>query len=71
MLVNAGVNSTDSMQTGRNWALVGQYARDCYENVKDTHGDKVGTAYTARDIMSMIDALGDENLRYYGKSSLN
>lgn len=50
------------------WDLAGQIADTCYENMNET-GQYIGTAFTARDMMDIVDALGEDGfLRYYGLS---
>ena len=64
--------NTDASEValGELWANGKVLADTCYEKMNET-GDLVGTAFTARDIMSIVDAL-DEGplLNCYGKSSM-
>ncbi|GME51114.1 hypothetical protein GTA08_BOTSDO06435 [Neofusicoccum parvum] len=69
-LLNPYVNGNASDTTpGRLWASGENFATACYENGKDI-GGLLGMAFTARDIIRVVDALGDEDglLRYYGLS---
>lgn len=52
---------------GRLWAEGKSLADRCYEKLKDV-GEYVGTAYAARDVMQIVDAI-DEGplLNFYGK----
>lgn len=48
------------------WKLKGELAAECAVNAKDV-GTLVGTAFTARDMMKIVDALGEDGLlRYWG-----
>jgi hypothetical protein len=51
----------------RLWARAGVDADLCYQRAY-TNGTLVSTAFTARDMISIVDALGEDGmLRYYGK----
>lgn len=51
------------------WATQKWLADSCAENADDV-GELVGTAFTARDAMQIVDALGEDGLlRYYGGST--
>jgi hypothetical protein len=53
---------------GKNFANGKVLAGICGEKAKDI-GTLVGTAYVARDMMQIVDALGgDRLLRYWGES---
>ncbi|ERF70267.1 hypothetical protein EPUS_09105 [Endocarpon pusillum Z07020] len=53
---------------GTAWAYKRTLAETCYENRKDI-GDLIGTAFVARDMMQIVDALGEDGmLRYWGFS---
>lgn len=62
-------NSSDT-RLGENWAIAKVYTDICAKNTNaTTSGAYIGTAYTARDYMSVIDALGEDGLlRYWGKT---
>ncbi|KAK4892594.1 hypothetical protein LTR27_008870 [Elasticomyces elasticus] len=61
------LNSSDTA-VGAIWAASGALAELCYENAGDV-GRFVGTSFVARDIMQVVDALGEDGLlRYYGFS---
>lgn len=48
------------------WERAGALAKACSD--KAEHGDLVGTAFVARDMMRVVDALGEDGLlRYYGE----
>lgn len=50
------------------WDLAGGVADSCYEQSNAT-GSLIGTAFTARDMIEIVDALGEDGLlRYYGWS---
>jgi len=50
------------------WDFAGIMAEACYEQSNQT-GNLIGTAFTARDMMEIVDALGEDGLlRYYGWS---
>lgn len=52
---------------GRLWARGAVNAKICYENGNKT-GGLLGTAFVARDLMSVVDALDEDGmLRYWGK----
>jgi hypothetical protein len=62
-------NSSDTA-LGEIWASTGILADTCNERLADI-GSFVGTAFTARDLMSVVDALGEDGLlRYYGKNQV-
>lgn len=59
-------NSSDSA-LGTFWAGAKNLADACFETQKTT-GNLIGTAFTARDIMSVVDVLEDDGkLRYWGE----
>ncbi|GME23738.1 Nedd8-like protein [Neofusicoccum parvum] len=63
----AAGNSSDTMP-GRLWALTEVLADSCQENNKEI-GEVIGTAFVARDMMRIVDALGEDGLlRYIGYS---
>ena len=48
------------------WANSGAFGRRCGEAIKDT-GELVGTAFVARDMMQIVDALDEDGLlRFWG-----
>lgn len=50
------------------WELAGQLADYCAQQANET-GTLIGTVFTARDMMEIVDALGEDGLlRYYGWS---
>ncbi|KAK7911347.1 hypothetical protein PG985_013828 [Apiospora marii] len=61
-------NSSDATP-GRLWAEAQVLANDCGNALANTTGSLVGTAFTARDFMQVVDALGEDGmLRYWGFS---
>ena len=59
-------NSSDTA-TGRLWAEMTAVADKCYTTLNQT-GNLVGMAFTARDMMQIVDALGEDGLlRYWGE----
>jgi hypothetical protein len=53
----------------RLWARAGIDANLCYNHAGE-NGSLVSTAFTARDLISIVDALDEDGmLRYYGKKS--
>ena len=59
-------NSSD-VANGRLWAEGTNYAAAC-EKVNGSIGGLIGTAFTARDMMQIVDAIEtDGMLRYWGK----
>ncbi|KAK8065355.1 hypothetical protein PG997_012102 [Apiospora hydei] len=61
-------NSSDATP-GRLWAEAQVLANDCGNALANTTGSLVGTAFTARDFMEVVDALGEDGmLRYWGFS---
>ncbi|KAF9641105.1 alpha/beta-hydrolase [Lasiodiplodia theobromae] len=60
-------NASDIMP-GRLWGLADLLVESCEANNKDT-GSLIGTAFVARDMMRIVDALGEDGLlRYWGLS---
>ncbi|KIV91381.1 hypothetical protein PV10_05925 [Exophiala mesophila] len=50
------------------WELAGELAEYCASGANET-AELIGTAFTARDMMEIVDALGEDGLlRYYGIS---
>lgn len=50
------------------WGLAGAQADACYDTMRET-GQYIGTAFTARDMIKIVDSLGEDGLlRYYGWS---
>ncbi|KAK5708623.1 hypothetical protein LTR17_020513 [Elasticomyces elasticus] len=61
------LNASDTA-VGAVWAASGALAELCYENAGEV-GRLIGTVAVARDIMQIVDALGEDGLlRYYGFS---
>jgi hypothetical protein len=69
---NLGIKPEDRVEIGRNWALGALEADGCYEYAKDRGTEYLGTVYTVRDVMQMVDALGgDQKLRFWGEHGIN
>lgn len=50
------------------WDLAGAQADACYDTMRET-GQYIGTVFTARDMIKIVDSLGEDGLlRYYGWS---
>ncbi|SPO06306.1 related to hydrolases or acyltransferases (alpha/beta hydrolase superfamily) [Cephalotrichum gorgonifer] len=64
----AGLPDASDVSPGKIWAEATIVAKSCGERLKDT-GDLVGMAFAARDMMQIVDALGEDGmLRYWGIS---
>ncbi|KEF51053.1 uncharacterized protein A1O9_12903 [Exophiala aquamarina CBS 119918] len=64
----AGINLTEVFLTS-GWDTAGQTADFCFEQVGHETGTLIGTAFVARDMMEIVDALGEDGLlRFYGWS---
>ncbi|KAK1974711.1 TAP-like protein-domain-containing protein [Colletotrichum cereale] len=63
-------NSSDHLATGHQWASATAWANTCYLNPESREtGSLIGTAYTVRDMMKVVDALEEDGLlRYFGTS---
>ncbi|KAB8211571.1 Alpha/Beta hydrolase protein [Aspergillus parasiticus] len=60
---------SDTMGIGRQWAGSGLYAEFCSEGELQENGAYLGTAFTARDLMQIVDAVTDDGLlKYWGFS---
>lgn len=60
-------NMTDYLFNG-GWESSVSYAEDCYKSMKKT-GEYISTAFVVRDMVNIIDALGEDGLlRYWGTS---
>lgn len=60
-------NASDAA-LGTQWAASQLLAESCLANAADV-GTLVGTAFVARDMMRIVDALGEDGmLRYWGES---
>lgn len=62
-------NTSDATVMGRNWAAMGIIAQTCYDRPESkARGSFIGNAFTARDVMQIVDALEEDKLlRYWGK----
>ena len=59
---------SDEMGIGRQWAGSGLYAKYCSEGELKENGAYLSTAFTARDLMQIVDAVTDDGLlKYWGK----
>lgn len=60
--------STD-VSAGELWANRGMYTSVCNETIEGDEGELIGTAFVARDMMQIVDALDEDGmLRYWGFS---
>lgn len=49
------------------WAVKQTLAENCYNNAREV-GELIGTAFVARDMMQIVDALKEDGLlRYWGE----
>lgn len=57
------------MALGRQWAGASLAAQACYGHPESKErGELIGTAFTARDVMQIVDTVEeDELLRFWGK----
>lgn len=57
------------MALGRLWASASLVTQACHEHAESKErGELIGTAFTARDIMQIVDAVEDDGLlRFWGK----
>lgn len=53
---------------GRLWTSGKILADECAANAKKT-GEVISSAFTARDIISIVDALGDDDVNFFGMKS--
>ena len=61
-------NMTDFFLNG-GWDANGEYAEACQASTNETTGSLIGTAFLARDMLEIVDSLGEDGLlRYYGHS---
>lgn len=60
---------SDETVLGRIWADYGRYGDDCAQNEDAREkGELIGTAFTARDLMQIVDAVEEDGLlRYWGE----
>ncbi|ETS76223.1 hypothetical protein PFICI_11610 [Pestalotiopsis fici W106-1] len=64
----APVSDSSDKALGEVWAIGSSIAQTCLNNTKDT-APYIGTAFVARDMMQIVDALGEDGmLRYWGIS---
>lgn len=58
--------NTSDTALGTMWAVKQTLAENCYRNTSEI-GELVGTAFVARDMMQIVDALQEDGmLRYWG-----
>jgi hypothetical protein len=69
-LLQMASNSSDTA-VGEVWSMVGWLAEYCKASEQANEvGELVGTAFTARDMMQIVDALGEDGmLRFWGEYS--
>ncbi|TAQ86409.1 hypothetical protein B7494_g5254 [Chlorociboria aeruginascens] len=62
------LSNASDVALGENWAAGGIISYDCFQNGNAT-GSLMGTAFVARDLISVVDQLGEDGmLRYWGFS---
>lgn len=67
MMKEFGSGQASDVALGELWAYATLFANDCFENAKEI-GSFMGTAFTARDLLSVVDALDEDGmLRFWGK----
>jgi pimeloyl-ACP methyl ester carboxylesterase len=67
MLYGMGLPDASDVAPGRLWAEASILAQSCGVTQKE-NGEFVGMAFAARDMMQIVDALGEDGLlRYWGK----
>ena len=66
-LITPSTTNTSDTALGTMWALRHDFAETCFNNARED-GELVGTAFVARDMMQIVDALQEDGLlRYWGK----
>ena len=69
LTASPGFGNASDVAYGRLWAEGTNFALAC-KNVSGEIGGHIGTAFTARDMMQIVDAVDDDGLlRYWGKPS--
>ena len=64
------VDTDDREALGKLWASSNLSGKACAQAQNKT-GDLIGTAFTARDVVSIAEALGQgDKIRYWGKPSI-
>lgn len=62
-----GSGNASNAAVGRTWALSSTFVDLCHDRAKE-EGGLINTAFAARDLMQIVDALGEDGmLRYWGK----
>lgn len=62
-----GSGNSSNTAVGRSWAWRSIFVDTCYEKARE-EGSLISTAFAARDLMQIVDALGEDGLlRYWGK----
>ncbi|EMR70664.1 putative nedd8-like protein [Eutypa lata UCREL1] len=68
ILNQLGSGNSSNAQLGKTWAWASNFADTCSENASD-EGSLISTAFVARDMMQIVDALDEDGLlRYWGFS---
>jgi pimeloyl-ACP methyl ester carboxylesterase len=71
MILEYQLSNSSDVMLGRLWASAEIFSRACLLRGNAT-GSFLGTAFVARDLMSIVDALGEDGmLRYWGKRFLS
>jgi hypothetical protein len=67
MLTELILGNSSDVALGRLWARGGINAELCFQKSNAT-GNLIGTASVARDLISVVDALGEDGMfRYWGE----
>ncbi|KAF2265018.1 alpha/beta-hydrolase [Lojkania enalia] len=67
-LASPPTTNASDVALGTTWSIQKTYTQSCYETNKDV-GKLVGSGFVARDVMQIVDALGEDGmLRYWGQS---
>lgn len=62
------MSNASEVELGNVWAQATMFAERCAEKMSET-GPMINTPFGARDLISVVDALGEDGmLRYWGKS---
>lgn len=61
------LSNASDVSLGTLWARGSIISQECFRNSNET-GSLISTAFVARDLMSVVDALGEDGmLRYWGE----
>ena len=66
-LMSPGLSTSSDVALGQIWANGAALSDNCLINNRQT-GELIGTAFVARDMMQIVDALGEDGLlNYWGE----